>query len=454
MRTLCPLVLLLSLRAAAQEPVLVTAGDALDADVCQSVAREVMAGLEAYTRMKFRRPVPVGVLPKREWEAMIAQAGFAGDVARQGLAFYDPDENSVTVSPWVMGGYVLPEPLKKAKEEWVAELESTIIHELMHALHHQNFHVVLGGARQASMRVKGLSEGEIDAATVEFITAEGTAELVSVRVASDAAQAHLVYRPGAQLSSPEGYLGKYQPNGKDPFITTLFASGYQDGLDVMHHLSLKAGARGVRAILYRPPPAVLFFDPARLAALRLDDPPDPDSIFGFLSPDRPTGLEVYLAVNPGNRRFFSEARHTPGGPRAEGCLLGYVTTVGEESDANGRGSYAFWIGDPDRKGTWSADQVASLKETNPSGVSEKRLPMSRLVSRQEQVDLLSVKSGDGGLYMRGECRGLVVFAHESKPTPNLERRVLDAVAALFIKRPTPALYEKAAAEARARLRGN
>jgi len=452
MRRAWALLLLLG-PALAQEPVLLTSGDALDASVCEQVAREVMAGLEAYTRMKFRRPVPVGVLPKREWDAMIQQEGFAGEAARHGLAFYDPGENSVTVSPWVMGGYVLPEPILKAKEEWVADLESTIIHELMHALHHQNFHVVLGGAREASMRVHGLSEEEIDAATVEFVTAEGTAELVSVRVASDRARQNLVYRPNPQIPSAEGYLLKYRPNGKDPFITTLFASGYQDGLDVMHQLSLKAGARGVRAVLYRPPPAVLFFQPERLAALHLDDPPDPDSIFGYLSPDRPTGLEVYLAVNPGNRRFFSEARHTPGGPRAEGCLLGFVTTVGDVSAPDGRGSYAFWVGDPDHKGTWSADQVASLKETNPAGVAEKRVPMSPLVSKEERIDLLSVKSGDGSLYVRGECKGLVVLAHESRPTPNLERRVVDAVAALFIKRPTPAIYTKAAAEARAKLGG-
>jgi len=428
--------------ARAQEADAVTADEALTVDTCTAVAKRVMANVEAYTRTKFRRPVPVGLLPKVVWENMLKQTGFGGEVARTGLAFYTIEANSITVNPWVIGGFQGGKPMVKSRVEWIDKLESIMIHELFHALHNQNFHVVLGGARSASLRTGGQSPQEIAEATVEFLTAEGTAELVSVRTASASALPHLTRRPGGQLASVEGYILKYQPNNKDPFRSILSATGYQDGLDVMHQLSLKAGPRGVRAILYRPPPPDLFFNPERLAALTLDDPPDPDSIFGYLSPERPTGNEVFLAVNPGHGRFFKAAMHTPGGPRAPGCLVGYVTSIGDESDPNGRGNFGFWVSDPDQKGTWSADQVASLKEQNPGGVSEKEVPMSPIISKKEKVALLTVKMPDGSTYIRGECQGMVVLAQESKPSEKLERRVADAVAALYIRRPTPGLYAK------------
>ncbi len=443
-RLALPLFLLAAVAAPAraQEGEAVTAVEALTVETCDAVAKRVMANIEAYTRTKFRRPVPVGLLPKVVWENMLKQTGFGGEIARSGLAFYTIEANSITVNPWVIGGFQAPKPTLKSRVEWIDRLESIMIHELFHALHNQNFHVVLGGARTASLRTGGQSAQEIAEATVEFLTAEGTAELVSVRTASASALPHLIRRPGAQLSSPEGYIARYQPNNKDPFRSILSASGYQDGLDVMHQLSLKAGPRGVRAILYRPPPPELFFQPEKLAALKLDDPPDPDSIFGYLSTESLTGHEVFLAVNPGHGRFFKAAMHTPGGPRAEGCLVGYVTSVGDESEPNGRSHYGFWVGDPDVRGTWSADQVASLKEQNPPGASEKEVPMSPIIGKGQKISVLTVKVPDGSLFVRGECQGLVVLAQESKPTEKLERRVLDAVAALYIRRPTPGLYAK------------
>jgi len=68
-----------------------------------------------------------------------------------------------------------------------------------------------------------------------------------------------------------------------------------------------------------------------------------------------------------------------------------------------------------------------------------------------QVKLLRVDAEDGSAYLRGEADGLVVLAHETKPTPTLEERVLLALRALYIKRPTPHLYDEAVKQARKRL---
>ena len=54
---------------------------------------------------------------------------------------------------------------------------------------------------------------------------------------------------------------------------------------------------------------------------------------------------------------------------------------------------------------------------------------------------------DGSLWVRGEAGGMVVVAHEEKPTSNLERRVLLALRALYIYKPKKGLYDAAKAAA-------
>jgi hypothetical protein len=386
-------------------------------------------------------------MPKAIWDAQMKQQGPGGTMARQALAFYSIGENAITVIPWTIGGYQDGTPEQKSRQEWIHELESIIIHELMHALHHQNFYVVLGGGRAASGRAAGQTEQEIDEAVVEFLTAEGMAELVSVRVATEEARRNLLRRPARELSAPDRFWVRYQPDGKQPFRLLLSQYGYQDGLDLLHKLSLKGGPRALRGILYRQPPRSLFFQPELLAAVDLDDPPEPDSVFAYLSPELPEGNEVRLAVNPGENRFFAKAYATPGGPRT--CLVGYVAILGETGEDSGRGRYAFFVSDPDAPGTWSAEQVTSLKALYPTGASEKTKPLPML--KGVEAKLLTIKAEDGSLYIRGEAAGLVVLAHESNPTKNLEERVLGALRVLHIKRPTPKLYDVPGAAAQKKL---
>ena len=66
-------------------------------------------------------------------------------------------------------------------------------------------------------------------------------------------------------------------------------------------------------------------------------------------------------------------------------------------------------------------------------------------------DDVTVKMDDGSLYVRAETAGLVVLAHESKPTANLEQRVLLALRALYIVKPKAKLYDAAKAKAMAAL---
>jgi hypothetical protein len=135
--------------------------------------------------------------------------------------------------------------------------------------------------------------------------------------------------------------------------------------------------------------------------------------------------------------------------RAEGCLIGYVADVGAPNDPQGESRYAFFVANPDAPGDWSAAQASSLKAMNPAGAAEKdvTLPLTDGV----KAKLITVKMDDGGTYVRAEASGLVVLAHESKPTPILEDRMIQALRALYICKPKLKLYDEALAKAAAAL---
>ncbi|MHC4135959.1 MAG: hypothetical protein ACYS0K_13345 [Planctomycetota bacterium] len=446
MRRICVLLLLSATAVYAQESM--TAGDALNQETCAAMAEQVKARIEAYTRMKFRRHVPIGVEPRASWDARLKQQGMGGRMARSGLAFYNIIANAITVVPWTIGGYLGKKPGKRTRAQWLGALEPIMVHELTHAIHHQNFYVILGGARSASLRTDGLTDEEIDVSTVEFLTAEGYAELVALRTATPIGRGHLLRIPASELSHPRHYMRHYRPNGKTAFRATLSASGYQDGVDMLNKLTMSAGPRGVRAVLYRQPPRVLFFQPELLAKVELSDPPEPDAVLGFLSPFFLEGGEVHLTVNPGPHRYFLNARQGRMRARAPGCLIGYAAEVGEDEGPHGAGRYSFFVADPDRPGKWAEEQTATLKALNPSGVKEAKRPIPET---KKKAKVTTVKAEDGSLYMRAESEGLVVMAHESKPTDHLEKRVLLALAYLHLYKPKPGIYAEMTAEAKKRL---
>lgn len=427
-----------------------TAGDALDQETCAAKAEQVKARIEAYTRMKFRRHVPISVEPRGSWEARLKQQGMGGMMARSGLAFYNIIANAITVVPWTIGGYLgAKKPQTRTRAAWLGALEPILVHELTHAIHHQNFYVILGGARSASLKKSGLTEEEIDVSTVEFLTAEGYAELVALRTATPIGRPHLLRTPRPELSHPRRYMSHYQPNGRTAFRATLSASGYQDGIDMLNKLTMAAGPRGVRAVLYRQPPRVLFFQPDLLAQAELSDPPEPDAVLGFLSPFVLEGGEVHLTVNPGPHRYFLNARQGRMRARAPGCLIGYAAEVGEDEGPHGAGRYSFFVADPDRPGKWAEEQLATLKALNPGGVKESKHPVPETKAK---ALVTTVKAEDGSVYVRAESDGLVVMAHESKPTGNLQQRVMLALAYLHLYKPKPGIYDKMTAEAKKRLK--
>jgi len=436
---------LLPAAPARAEAHLVTAGDALDQETCRELVADLQRRIEFVTNIKFRRPVPVFVEPKASWKRRLDSGGFGGRMARSGLAFYNLVANQIVVVPWTIGGYLRKNPVKRTKEEWLAKLEPILIHELTHALHNQNFYIVLGGARQASLKTEGLTEEEIDVSTVEFLLAEGLAEFVAHRGASALGRRNLLRRPAREIDSGAGYLRKYQPDGKRPYRVLLSAFGYQDGLDLLNKLTLKGGPRAVRGVVYRPPPRVLFFQPEVLGKVDVDDPPNPDDILGVLAPSVLDGGEIIFAANPGGGRFFGQAQTTGRGrERADGCLVGYFTTVDDNEKR-----YAFYVADPDRPGRWIEEQADSLKELGSVRKKTVALPMQGGAKARVMV----VDGSEGvGRYVWAEADKLVVVAHETNPTPLLERRVLVALSSLYIKKPTPDLYGEALKEAKANLK--
>ena len=440
---------LLLLAAAARAQGIMAAGDAIDLETCERIRERVIPRIEAFTRMKFRRSVPIRIETKEVWARAQTATGFGGHSARHALAYYRPWINDVTVVPWVIGGYPAPgkkgTPVKKKREDWIADLEPTLIHELCHAIHHQNF-FIQGRSYGVSLRTGGQSEDEIDAATVQFLLGEGLPEFVSLRTTEY--PEHMDRYPSPEPDSVRHYMSTYRPDGKQPYRIILSTHGYRDGLNLLHHLFLKAGPRGVRAALYRPPPRVLLFQPELLGAVELDDPPDPDSILGFLSPEILSGSEVRLAVNPGAGRYFRGAARA--GVRARDCLIGYTAEVGDRSAPHGLGRYSFFVADPDGPASWVEAQASSLKTLDSDGTREKRPALPLRKGKAVRANQITVKTADGGAYAYAEARGLVVLAYESKPTKNLADRVLRALRVLYLKRPKEKLYEKAIVEATAR----
>ena len=160
---------------------------------------------------------------------------------------------------------------------------------------------------------------------------------------------------------------------------------------------------------------------------------------------------MHLTVNPGPHRYFLNARQGSMRSRARGCLYGFACEVGDDDGPHGGARYSFFVADPDKPGKWSASQRATFMAINPSGVSTAKRKVPRT---KATADVVTVKSEDGDLYIRADSGGLVVMAHESKPTKNMEKRVLNALAYLELNRPQKDIYAKAMIEAAKRLRAD
>jgi hypothetical protein len=284
----------------------------------------------------------------------------------------------------------------------------------------------------------------VDRSTVDFLLGEGVPELVSLRTTEFPAQ--MMRHPSKTPDSPGHYLRSYVPDGKEPYRSKLFAQGYEDGLNLSHHIQLRTGMRGVRALLYRPPPREVLFDPEVLATVDLEDPPDPDAVFGFLSPAVLTGAEIRVAVDPGRNRNFATAYAS--NRRADGCLLGYVAEVGAPGEPAGRSRYALFVADPDNDSPWIEEQADGLRALSPATVEEKDTVLPVTGREQVPVKTLRVPLGDGSVFLRAATDRLVVLAQETKPTKNLEERVLLALRVLYVQNPKPKLYDAALAAAR------
>ncbi|MGQ0614558.1 MAG: hypothetical protein ACT4PV_12555 [Planctomycetaceae bacterium] len=430
MRQAALLLLFCSAALAQGEEPLFQASEWITAENCTPLAKEVMPGIEAYTRMGFRRPVPLRVMPRAAWEEAKAQEGFVGHAAGAAVAFYTPALNTVTMVPWQFDD---PNN-KRTAAAWRSFVEPTLIHELVHAIHHQNFFSE-GRFYMASLKATGLTDEEIDRSTVDFLLSEGVAELVALRTTTELGG--MFRQPARETDPPRRYMRSYQPDpeGKKAFRILLFESGYQDGLTLMHHIAMRGGMRAIRAILYRPPHRALLFQPDLLATVDFDDPPEPDAIFGCLHPGALDAEGIFLAVNPGAGRFFESASRG----RDFGCLIGYTTKATE--GANGGGNYSFFVADPARPGDWSSKQAQSLRELAAGKAQEKEVALPLLDG--VKASLIAVPLEGERFHLRAESVGLVIHMEEAQRSPRAEERILAALRALTIKRPKTGVYDEA-----------
>ena len=157
-----------------KKPELISSEDWITLENCQRLRDEAIQEIEEFTRIRYRRPVPINIMTSHEYSANRGASGFAGWISSHAAAFYSPGTNEITVIPFRKQG---PAPAAY----WEASTRGTMIHEMAHALHHQNFWT-LGPHHNAASKISGLSDDEIDAATVDNLLNEGFAELVEYGV--------------------------------------------------------------------------------------------------------------------------------------------------------------------------------------------------------------------------------------------------------------------------------
>ena len=433
-------------------PELISSGDWITLENCQRLRDEAIEEIEEFTRIKYRRPVPINIMSSHEYSARQADSGFSGWIGRHAAAYYSPGENRITVIPWGKGG---PAPA----EFWEVTTRRTMIHEMAHALHHQNFWTA-GPHHLAASKVSGLTEEEIDAATVDNLLNEGFAELVEYGISMQRARRQRKARgtlppeiaarfgrtPAPRLEKPLGYMKRYvpDPDSKEPYRIKLLSHVYRDGLTLMYHLMLQGGMRAVRSVLYRSPHRLLLFQPSVLASADLSDPPEPDAIFGLLHPGPLSNEGIRLATRPGPHRYFDGA--TQGHDRS--CLLGYVArATGGPFDGS---QYAFFIADPDNPGTWARDQLETLEKQAKRKIRSKRLKLPLSKSRAT----LTIVPQHSQTYIHGEIPGVVVLVKivkdkiTSSDIKRLQERVVYALRALQIKKPRAFVFKDVMKKAR------
>jgi hypothetical protein len=435
---------------AQEKPELVASEDWITLENCQRLRDEAIKEIEEFTRIQYRRPVPINIMSSHEYSAYQGAGGMAGWVSAHAAAFYSPDTNEITVIPFRKFG---PAPAAF----WEVTTRGTMIHEMTHALHHQNFWTQ-GPHHNAAAKIRGLTEDEIDAATVDNLLNEGFAELVEYGVMMNRVRAARLKRlpreiaarvgakPAPKPASPAAYMKRYvpDPDTDEPYRVKLLSHVYGDGLTLMYHLMMQGGMRAVRSALYRPPHRLLLFQPSILVTADLSDPPEPDAIFALLHAGPLSNEGIRLATRPGPHRYFGGARegHDPG------CLLGYVARA--TSGPFDGSEYAFFIADPDRPGTWAVDQLETLEKQAKRKIESKKVKLPLSKSRAT----LTIVPQDNQTYLHGEIPGVVVLVKIVKDkitnsdVKRMQERVVYALRALEIKKPKAFVFKDALEKAR------
>ncbi|MEE8107006.1 MAG: hypothetical protein V3T86_15835 [Planctomycetota bacterium] len=445
------------------EPERVQLGDWMTVDRLLVLREQVVKDIEDFTRMRFRRPVPLLIMPYRTFEAQQANTGMGGWAANHASAYYSPSSNTVTFIPW---GRKFPMP----EQFWEDNTRATMVHEMTHAIHYHNFFTE-GRNHRAGAKIRGLTDAEIDGSVVDSILTEGFAELVEYNVSQlredrEARKARPKREPLTQLrkfrrnperspANPLTYMKRYVPDedAKNPFRMKILSYCYQDGLTLMYHLMLHGGMRAVRSVLYRRPARILLFQPEILATADLDDPPEPDAILGFLHTGPMDDEGILLATNPGSHRFFRGAMRG----HARGCLTGYFAKAPAGHPTNGH--YSFFVANPEAKNAWIQEQRDSLmklhtgKKLKPKTVT---LPMTARKDKLKATLLTVTTPAETIVY--AEISGLIVMAKQITPkrdarnlVKRLEERVLLALRALYVKIPRTGVFDAARKTANAEL---
>ena len=417
MRGVPVFLLLLAPALAGEDDEAVPVGDAITLELCDQVRDALVPRIEEQLRLRFHRTVPMRVQPLALWRNR-ARGLVVASVAPYGSAFYDSSTDTVTIVPWVIGGDPNgPRVERKTRAAWRADLEPVAADVLTRALLHRN--LPFDARRWHATLETDLAPDEAERCAADFLVTEGVVRYLVHRTCPGAAA------PREERADPAALLRAYRPGGKEPYRIKLIVDGGRDGLDLAHRLALGSGMRGLRGVLYRPPPLALLVRPELLASVDFDEPPDPHSIFAFLAPD--AKVKVHLAMDPLRADFFGSSNE-----RREGCLVGYAAAAGSSR-------YAFWVSDPDDPGTWREEQAAALR----GGAGEREVDMRGGATVEVLIRAIPL---EGAAVVRGDAGGLVVLAREATPAANLEQRVVTALRALWLKKPKPALYAEALAE--------
>ncbi|MCO8246889.1 MULTISPECIES: Hvo_1808 family surface protein [unclassified Haladaptatus] len=230
------------------ETLSVDASDGFNQSEVEAIVNRAMARDEKIRHLEFTQKVPVKIISRKEFrkqqsnQSVPANRQLFDNAKYESLFMINESTDSIAVqntnSGSSVGGYYSPSKdsivLVSNDNEHLKVSESTLSHELMHALQDQHFDITSfnKSTRERTNAINGLLEGEAN--NIEFLYQNRCQNQWKGTCLSDTEQSS-----GGDLANIGPYLIKYQP--------------YSDGPAFIRYIRKQQGWKGVNQLYSNPP---------------------------------------------------------------------------------------------------------------------------------------------------------------------------------------------------------